>query len=60
MNPASLRFVSLLVKWDNAKPNRKIDYVGFSIPRDFVVGYGLDFEQKLRNLKSIYVMLEDG
>ena len=59
MNPKSLRFVSLLVKWDSAKPNRKIDYVGFSIPREFVVGYGLDFEQKLRNLKNIYVFEED-
>jgi len=59
MKPNSLRFVSLLVKWDNAKPNRKIDYVGFSIPKDFVVGYGLDFEQKLRNLKNIYVMQEE-
>ena len=59
MKPNSLRFVSLLVKWDNAKPNRKIDYVGFSIAKDFVVGYGLDFEQKLRNLKNIYVMQEE-
>lgn len=58
MNPTSLRFVTLLVKWDNAKPNRKIDYVGFSIPPEFVVGYGLDYKQKLRNLKNIYVMQE--
>ncbi len=58
MKPNSLRFVSLLVKWDNAQPGRKIDYVGFSIPSEFVVGYGLDFEQKLRNLKNIYLMLE--
>ena len=59
MKPNSLKFVSLLVKWDNAKQNRKIDYVGFSIPKEFVVGYGLDFEQKLRNLKNIYVMHEE-
>lgn len=59
MQPNSLKFVSLLVKWDNAKPNRKIDYVGFSIPREFVVGYGLDFGQKLRNLKNIYVFEEE-
>ena len=58
MNPASIRFVTLLVKWDNAKPNRKIDYVGFSIPPDFVVGFGLDYAQKLRNLKAVYVMEE--
>ncbi len=59
MNPSSLRFVSLLVKWDSAQPNRKIDYVGFAIPREFVVGYGLDYMQKLRNLKGIYVMNEE-
>ena len=59
MKPNSLRFASLLVKWDNARPNREIDYVGFSIPKEFVVGYGLDFEQKLRNLKNIYVFEED-
>ena len=58
MKPRSLRFASLLIKWDNAKPNRKIDYVGFSIPKEFVVGYGLDREQILRNLKSIYIMDE--
>ncbi|HDL19158.1 MAG TPA: hypoxanthine phosphoribosyltransferase [Bacteroidetes bacterium] len=58
MQPNSLRFASLLIKWANAKPNRKIDYVGFSIPKEFVVGYGLDREQILRNLKSIYIMDE--
>ncbi|MEE9171008.1 MAG: hypoxanthine phosphoribosyltransferase [bacterium] len=58
MNPTSIRFVTLLVKWDKAKPNRKIDYVGFSIPPDFVVGFGLDCAQKLRNLKAVYVMDE--
>jgi len=58
MRPKSLKFASLLVKWDNAQPNRKIDYVGFAIPKEFVVGYGLDYMQKLRNLKGIYVMQE--
>ncbi|MCH8126702.1 hypoxanthine phosphoribosyltransferase [candidate division KSB1 bacterium] len=58
MNPASLSFITLLVKWDNAKPNRKIDYVGFSIPPEFVIGYGLDYKQKLRNLKNVYIMQE--
>ncbi len=58
MKPRSLKFASLLVKWDNAQPNRKIDYVGFAIPKEFVVGYGLDYMQKLRNLKGIYVLQE--
>ena len=32
----------------------KIDFIGFEISSEFVVGYGLDYDQKLRNLKSIY------
>lgn len=54
--PKSLKFVSLLLKEGGAVVNFKIDYVGFSIPNEFVVGYGLDYAQKLRNLSSIYVL----
>ncbi|MBC8183552.1 hypoxanthine phosphoribosyltransferase [candidate division KSB1 bacterium] len=57
-NPASLKFVSLLLKEDNAVVDFKLDYVGFNIPTKFVVGYGLDFDQKERNLRSIYVIEE--
>ncbi len=53
-NPASLRFVSLLLKSSVAKIDFPIDYVGFEIPPEFVIGYGLDYAQKVRNLKSIY------
>ncbi len=56
--PASLRFVSLLLKEDNAVVDFKLDYVGFNIPTKFVVGYGLDYDQKDRNLRSIYVIEE--
>jgi len=56
--PASLKFVSLLLKEDNAVVDFKLDYVGFNIPTKFVVGYGLDYDQKFRNLKSIYVIEE--
>lgn len=56
--PASLKFVSFLLKEDNAVVDFKLDYVGFNIPTKFVVGYGLDFDQKFRNLKSIYVIQE--
>jgi len=56
LEPKSLRFVSLLVKQENLKVEVDIDYVGFIIPGDFVVGYGLDYAQKLRNLRAIYVM----
>lgn len=54
--PASLKFVSLLLKEGNAVVDFKIDYVGFTIPIKFVVGYGLDFDQKYRNLRSIYTI----
>ena len=58
VRPKSLKFVSLLVKKDTARTEFKIDYVGFNIPNRFVVGYGLDFAQKFRNLPAIYVMDE--
>jgi hypoxanthine phosphoribosyltransferase len=57
--PASMRVVSLLVKPKSLKYNVKIDYIGFNIPSEFVVGYGLDYAQKFRNLRSIYI-LDDG
>jgi len=54
--PASLEFVSLLQKKDNARVDYHIKYLGFDIPNEYVVGYGLDHKQILRNLPSIYVM----
>lgn len=54
--PASLKFVTLLLKRKNAKIDCDIDYIGFDIPDEYVVGYGLDHKQILRNLPSIYVM----
>ena len=53
-NPASFRVVTLLYKKDSVKTPMKIDYIGFSIPKDFVIGYGLDYAQRLRHLKAIY------
>ncbi len=53
-NPRSLKFVSLLLKKGLPKIDFTIDYVGFEIPPDFVIGYGLDYGQKVRNLKQIY------
>lgn len=57
-NPASLKVVSLLYKPGNIKHDVTVDYVGFEIPDKFVIGYGLDYAQKYRNLKSIYVIDE--
>ena len=55
-SPNSLEFVSFLYKRTVSKLDFKIKYVGFRIPNKFVVGYGLDFAQKYRNLKSIYIL----
>jgi len=49
----SVKFVSLLIK-ESIKINFPIDYIGFKIPDRYVVGYGLDLAQRMRNLKSIY------
>lgn len=56
-NTKSVKFVTLLTK-DYTNPPEPIDYIGFTVPDKFVVGYGLDIAQKLRNLKAIY-SLED-
>jgi hypoxanthine phosphoribosyltransferase len=55
-----MKVVSLLVKPESLKFNVKIDYIGFTIPNKFVIGYGLDFAQKYRNLRGIYVLNEKG
>ena len=55
-NPASVKIASLLVKPDSLKYKSKIDYIGFEIPNEFVIGYGLDYAQKFRNLNSIYAL----
>jgi len=57
-SPASMSVVSLLVKPNSLRYNVKIDYIGFKIPSKFVIGYGLDYAQKFRNLRSIYVLSE--
>ncbi|MFQ5865155.1 MAG: hypoxanthine phosphoribosyltransferase [bacterium] len=55
-NPKSLKFVSLLVKEEGAKVPYEVQYIGFKIPNRFVVGYGLDYAQKFRNLPAVYLM----
>jgi hypoxanthine phosphoribosyltransferase len=56
--PASVKVCSLLLKPESLKYQVKIDYIGFEIPNKFVIGYGLDYAQKYRNLRSIYVLSE--
>ena len=55
-NPLSFSVVTLLYKSDCVKIDFKVDYIGFEIPNHFVIGYGLDYSQKARNLKSIYIL----
>jgi hypoxanthine phosphoribosyltransferase len=59
-SPKSMKVISLLVKPESLKYNVKIDYIGFKIPNKFVIGYGLDYAQKYRNLSGIYVLNEKG
>jgi hypoxanthine phosphoribosyltransferase len=56
--PKSVTIVTLLLKPDIANLDFKVDYVGFEIPPEFVVGYGLDYDQKLRHLPEIYRLEE--
>jgi hypoxanthine phosphoribosyltransferase len=51
--PASLDVVTLLRKPEAAKLDVDVAYVGFDIPNEFVVGYGLDYAERYRNLRSI-------
>lgn len=55
-NPASLKIVTLLDKPDRRVAEVDTDYCGFEIPDKFVVGYGLDYAQKYRNLPYIGVV----
>ena len=52
-NPASISIVTLLRKPDAVKVHIDVTYVGFDIPSDFVVGYGLDYDEKYRDLPYI-------
>lgn len=53
---ASVKIVTLLDKPEGRVVDIKADYVGFDVPNEFVVGYGLDFEQKYRNLPYVGVL----
>ncbi|MDR3217013.1 MAG: hypoxanthine phosphoribosyltransferase [Clostridiaceae bacterium] len=55
--PASLKIAALLDKPDRRRTDINADYIGFCIPDDFVVGYGLDFDQRFRHLPDICVPL---
>ena len=53
LTPLSLEICTLLSKKERREKNLKVDYIGFEIPNEFVVGFGLDYNQKYRNLPFI-------
>ncbi|MBO8137161.1 MAG: hypoxanthine phosphoribosyltransferase [Desulfotomaculum sp.] len=55
-NPESLKICTLLDKPDRRTVDVQVDYTGFTIPNEFVVGYGLDFDERYRNLPYIAVL----
>ena len=56
MEPASLKICTLLDKPERRKVDIYADYVGFTIPNEFVVGYGLDYQEFYRNLPFVGVL----
>ncbi len=58
-NPASLRICTLLDKTVNRTVNIPVDYVGFPVPNEFLVGYGLDYQELYRNIPYIFVLNPD-
>lgn len=53
-NPASLEVCALLVREGRQRANEELRYIGFEIPPEFVVGYGLDVAERYRNLPSLH------
>ena len=58
--PRSIRICSLLDKEERKELDIPIDYIGFPIENKFVIGYGLDYAQRYRNLPFVGVLLQDG
>jgi len=55
-NPESLRIAAMLNKPSRRQIEVPVDYIGFDIPDKFVVGYGLDYSQRYRNLKDVCIL----
>ena len=55
-NPASMRLVTLFDKPDRRKVQVDIDYRGIQVPDAFIVGYGLDYDEKYRNLPDVSIL----
>lgn len=55
--PSDIRFASLLLKPKALKHDIHVDYIGFEVPNDFLVGFGLDYDGLGRNLNDIYTLI---
>ncbi len=58
-NPGSLHICTLLLKPEKLKIPLNVEYAAMEIPNDFIVGYGLDYDQAGRYLKDIYTLVEE-
>ena len=58
-NPASIQVCTLFFKPECLKEEVTLDYVAFRIPNDFILGYGLDYDQQGRGLKDIYTLVKE-
>lgn len=58
-NPASISVCALLVKPDKLQVELDLKYVALEIPNEFIVGYGLDYDQQGRQLKDIYTLISE-
>lgn len=58
-NPASVQICTLFFKPEKLKEELTLDYVAFRIPDDFIVGYGLDYDQQGRGLRDVYTIISE-
>jgi len=58
-NPKSIHICTLLLKPERLQVPLDVEYVAMKIPNDFILGYGLDFDQQGRNLRDIYTIVEE-
>lgn len=59
MNPSSLKICVLLDKKERRVVDVPVDYVGFSVPNKFIVGYGLDYQEMFRNIPYLTIFKKE-
>ena len=57
-HPASVHICTLLLKPEKLEVDLNIEYAAIEIPNEFIIGYGLDYDQQARNLRDIYTIVE--